>query len=238
MTTTGEVREPAEGAVSPTPYPGVVVDWRIPATPPGAAGGLERFMGPGKTRAESLVEFGGVGVCAALLAVGVGTTDLARGWSWVQLVVLALVGLDLLGGIVTNATNAAKRWYHRRSPGARRARLAFVAAHVLHLVVFGLVILGGDPAWILGNTALLVIGALLVEYAPLPVRRPVAMAVYAAAVLVGLFWLTVPAALAWFGPLFHLKLLVCHLIPEAPLAEAPLAEVPRGGGGAGGGGDG
>ncbi|WP_165953812.1 hypothetical protein [Streptomyces sp. 8K308] len=48
--------------------------------------------------------------------------------------------------------------------------------------------------------------------------RPVAMAAYTTAVLVNLFWLTVPAVLAWFAPLFFLKLLVCHLTPSAPLA--------------------
>lgn len=195
----------------------LTTDWDIPATPDGFTGGLERFMGPGKSRAESVVELVGGTVCAALLAAGLWSTDLRPDWSTTQLVVVALIGLDLIGGILTNATNAAKRWYHRQAPGTRRARLTFVGAHLLHLGVMGLVMLEGDWTWTLANGALLLAGTAAVEFAPLPVKRPVAMASWTAAVLANLFWLDVPAALLWFAPLFFLKLLVCHLVPEAPL---------------------
>ncbi|MFD4240920.1 hypothetical protein ACFWP3_04860 [Streptomyces sp. NPDC058525] len=193
------------------------ISWDIPDTPPGLAGRLERFMGPGKSRSESMVETLGILGCSALLAAGLWTSGAARDWSTAQLVVIALAGLDLIGGVLTNATNAAKRWYHRADPGARRARLLFVSAHLIHLAAMGLIVLSGDLKWTLANAALLLGGAAVVEFAPVHVRRPVAMALLMAAVLVNLFWLPVPAALAWFAPLFFLKLLVCHLVPEAPL---------------------
>lgn len=195
----------------------VQISWEIPATPPGLAGRLERFMGPGKSRSESVVETLGLLGCASLLAAGLLTSGIARDLSTAQLVVVALAGLDLIGGVLTNATNAAKRWYHRADPGARRARLLFVSAHLIHLAAMGLVVLSGDLTWTLTNAALLLGGAATVEYAPLHLRRPVAMALLTAAVLANLFWLPVPTALAWFAPLFFLKLLVCHLVPEAPL---------------------
>ncbi|MEV7171478.1 hypothetical protein ACIPRL_18660 [Streptomyces sp. NPDC090085] len=193
------------------------ISWEIPATPPGLAGRLERFMGPGKTRSESAVETVGLIGCALLLAAGLWESGAAREWTAGQLVVVALAGLDLIGGVLTNATNAAKRWYHRADRGARRARLVFVSAHLLHLAAVGLYVLSGDLAWTAGNAVLLLGGAAAVEFAPVHLRRPVSMAVLMAAVLVNLFWLPVPAALAWFAPLFFLKLLVCHLVPEAPL---------------------
>ncbi|MEU3632019.1 hypothetical protein AB0E11_15325 [Streptomyces fradiae] len=193
------------------------VRWEIPPTGTGLAGRLERFMGPGKSRSESVVEALGLLGCALILAAGLWTSDTARGWSTAQLVVVALTGLDLIGGVLTNATNAAKRWYHRAGPGVRRARLLFVSAHLVHLAAMGLIVLSGDVAWTLANAALLLGGAVVVEFAPLHLGRPVAMALLMAAVLVNLFWLPVPAALAWFAPLFFLKLLVCHLVPEAPL---------------------
>ncbi|WP_420079307.1 hypothetical protein ACN6AT_09815 [Streptomyces sp. JL4002] len=193
------------------------ISWEIPATPPGLAGRLERFMGPGKTRSESAVETVGLIGCALLLAAGLWDSGAAREWTAGQLVVVALAGLDLIGGVLTNATNAAKRWYHRADRGARRARLVFVSAHLLHLAAVGLYVLSGDLAWTAGNAVLLLGGAAAVEFAPVHLRRPVSMAVLMAAVLVNLFWLPVPAALAWFAPLFFLKLLVCHLVPEAPL---------------------
>lgn len=174
-------------------------------------------MGPGKSRSESVVEVLGLLGCAALLAAGLWGSLTAHAWSTAQLVVVALVGLDLVGGVLTNATNAAKRWYHRPGPAARRARLLFVSAHLVHLAAMGLIVLSGDLAWTLANAALLLGGAVVVEFAPVHLRRPVAMALLMAAVLVNLFWLPVPAALAWFAPLFFLKLLVGHLVPEAPL---------------------
>ncbi|MFD0374387.1 hypothetical protein [Streptomyces sp. NPDC127112] len=193
------------------------ISWEIPATPSGLAGRLERFMGPGKSRSESVVETIGLLGCALLLAAGLWSSGAARDWSTGQLVVVALAGLDLIGGVLTNATNAAKRWYHRADPVARRARLLFVSAHLIHLAAMGLYVLSGDLAWTSANAGLLLGGAAAVEFAPVHLRRPVAMAVLMAAVLVNLFWLPVPAALAWFVPLFFLKLLVCHLVPEAPL---------------------
>ncbi|GAA2774442.1 hypothetical protein [Streptomyces showdoensis] len=195
----------------------VEIVWDVPDTPPGLAGRLERFMGPGKSRSESAVETAGLIVCGSLLAAGVWTSGIWHGWSTARYAVVALIGLDLIGGVLTNATNAAKRWYHRPAPGARRARLLFVSAHLLHLLAMGLVVLSGDWRWTLANGALLLAGAAVVEFTPLPLKRPVSMAVFTAATLVNLFWLEVPSPLAWFAPLFFLKLLVCHLVPEAPL---------------------
>ncbi|MER7763169.1 hypothetical protein [Streptomyces sp. NPDC097619] len=195
----------------------VTVDWEIPLTPDGLLGRLERFMGPGKSRAESAVEAAGGVLAAALLAAGLLGSAAARDWSALQWVVVALAGLDLIGGILTNSTNAAKRWYHREDPGARRARLLFVSAHLGHLVAFGLLVLDGDLTWTLGNAALLAGAAAAVEFTPVHLTRPVAAAAWTSVVLVNLFWLPVPPALAWFAPLFFLKLLVCHLVPEAPL---------------------
>ncbi|MCB5167720.1 hypothetical protein LG634_23170 [Streptomyces bambusae] len=200
--------------------PDLRIDWRIPATPPGLSGWLDRFTGPGKTRSETVAETAGAGLCAVLLAAGIAATDLAGTWSGLQLAVVVLMGLDVLGGILTNATNSAKRWYHRPGPGARRTRLLFVSAHLLHLAATGLVVLDGDWRWTLANTAVLLCATAVVECAPVHLKRPVAMAAYTAAVLINLFWLTLPVALAWFAPLFFLKLLVCHLIPEAPLEKA------------------
>ncbi|WNF25490.1 hypothetical protein RI138_00980 [Streptomyces sp. C11-1] len=191
--------------------------WDVPATPPGLAGRVERFMGPGKSRSESAVEIAGIVGCGLLLAVGVWASGVWHELSGVQLVVVGLAGLDLIGGVLTNATNAAKRWYHRRASGARRARLLFVAAHLIHLMAMGFVVLSGDWRWTLANAALLLAGAAIVEFTPLHLKRPVSMAALMAAVLVNLFWLEVPASLGWFAPLFFLKLLVCHLVPEAPL---------------------
>ncbi|MER5772372.1 hypothetical protein [Streptomyces sp. NPDC001985] len=193
------------------------VDWDIPPTPGGLPGRLARFMGPGKSRSESAVENTGLALGATVLAAGIWSTGAHHTWSAPQLAIVALAGLDLIGGILTNATNAAKRWYHRQAPGTRRARLLFTGAHLAHLAALGLLVLPGDWTWTLANGALLLAGAAAVEFTPLHLKRPLAMAVFTHAVLANLFWLQTPTALAWFAPLFFLKLHICHLVPEAPL---------------------
>jgi len=211
------VRSDRAGGRVPSVHTDVSIDWEVPPTSSGWAGRLERFMGPGKTRAESAVEAAGAAVCAGVLTAGIWSSGAHRDWSALHLAIVALASLDLIGGVLTNATNAAKRWYHRPAPAARRTRLLFVSAHLLHLAAMGLIVLSGDWTWTLANSALLLTGALAVELTPVELKRPLSMAVFMTAALTNLFWLEVPTALAWFAPLFFLKLLVCHLVPEAPL---------------------
>jgi hypothetical protein len=196
----------------------VHIDWDIPPTPPGWRGELQRLLGPGKSSAEYAVELVGGGVCVALLACLAWRTGAYHDWSPLQAALITLVALDLVGGVLTNSTNAAKRWYHRPAPGTARARLVFVSTHVMHLAAVALVMLDDAWPWLLVNASLLLACAVLIELVPLYVKRPAAMAAYLAALLVNLAWFALPAALAWLVPLFFLKLLVCHLVPEAPLA--------------------
>ncbi|WP_229883309.1 hypothetical protein [Streptomyces omiyaensis] len=143
-----------------------------------------------------------------------------RGRPGPPLAVTALIAPDLLGGILTTATNAAERCCHRPRPGARRARLLLAAALLPHLAVAAL-LPDGAAGWFPGNAGLLLAGALLVEFSPVPLRRPVAMGACTAAVLTGFLRLTVSPGLVWSGPPFFPKPLVCHLVPEAPLAGHP-----------------
>lgn len=191
------------------------IDWTIPATPSGWEGGLERFMGPGKSRVEFAVELWGGVVTAGLLGLLIWRAPEREAWSWLQTVVVVLVGFDLVGGVLTNATNAAKRWYHRDA--SSRGRLAFVASHLLHLLAVGFLVLGQDWRWSLINAGLLFVGAVLVERIPAEGKRPVAMAAFMVALVVNLSLFPLPPSLAWIPPLFFLKLLVGHLVPEAPL---------------------
>ncbi|WP_054055688.1 hypothetical protein [Alloactinosynnema sp. L-07] len=180
-------------------------DWTIPEP----TGALDRFMGPGKSRGETAVEVVGGVVAAGLIGWFVWRTGGVTGW---RLALVAVLALDLAGGVLTNATNSAKRWYHRLP--AARPRLVFVSAHVLHLAAVA-AFLGGTWTWFLVNALLLLGSAVLIESMPVELRRPVAMALLMALFLINLGWL--PAVLAWFPALFYLKLLVCHLVPEAPL---------------------
>lgn len=199
-------------------HPDLTIDWTIPPTAPGWGGRIERFMGPGKTRAETIVELlGGALGFAAVVALA-ANDETVRAWSSLQIGLGVVLALDLIGGVLTNATNSAKRWYHRPGSGRTRARLGFVAAHVLHLAVVAFVLLSSDVAWWWTQVSLLAVSAVLVELVPVEVKRPTAVAALVCAVALGQTLAPLDGVLALFPVLFYLKLLVGHLVPEAPLA--------------------
>ncbi|MGF1662961.1 MAG: hypothetical protein ACFCVG_10950 [Kineosporiaceae bacterium] len=126
-----------------------------PPVAPDRPGLVDRLLGPGHTVADVVVQLlaGAVGVAPVawyLAADPVGPPS-----SVLQTVILAVIVLDLAGGVISNFSVPTKAWHHRDVPQARRGRVLFVAAHVLHLVVIALVLLGGDWAWLVGNVALL-----------------------------------------------------------------------------------
>lgn len=192
------------------------IAWKVPPPRPGWRGAVDRFFGPGPTRAEILVQVIGVPVLAALVLTRVATADLELRWWSVALLVIFAV--DAVGGVLTNATGAAKRWYHR--PGTRGERLRFVAVHLAHLALLGGLVLDQRWDWMVLNAALLLGLSVLIEYTPLPIRRPVALGALVAAVLINSIMVPVPDGLGWIALLLYLKLLVSHLIPEAPFAAA------------------
>lgn len=194
--------------------PDLAIAWRVPDPRSGWRGAVDRFFGPGPTRAEILVQVIGVPVLGALVLAQVALAEVHLRW-W-SVVVLAVVTIDLLGGVLTNATGAAKRWYHR--PGTRGERLRFVCLHVAHLGLVAPLVPDLWWQWLALNAVLLVGLALLIEHTPLPIRRAVAMGALVAATLLNSILIPVPDGLAWIAPLLYLKLLVAHLIPEAPFA--------------------
>lgn len=196
--------------------PGVRIDWTIPGTPPGPRGALRRFFGPGTTRTEAVVQAVGTAVGSALLTTHVTLTSGWTSLSPLGVVVLGILVLDLVGGVVTNATNPAKRWYHRDDATAGH-RVGFVVAHLLYLVAVPTVLDAGGWMWAAVNSVLLLGSTFAIEAAPVELKRPVAFALYVVVVLVNLTWLPLPPSLVWLPVLFFLKLLVCHLVPEAPL---------------------
>jgi hypothetical protein len=87
------------------------INWNVPPPRRGLIGALDKFVGPGATRAELLLQFA-VAIVAAV-AAPVYASRVVEGWSWLQYGVCCALAFDTAGGIVTNATSSAKRWYHR-----------------------------------------------------------------------------------------------------------------------------
>lgn len=186
-----------------------IIDWQYPQ--PGSA--WDRFIGPGATRAEVLLQVVPPLVAAAalpLIAIGQGW-----GWTWWQHLAASLLMLDMLGGIITNATSTAKRWYHREGQGFRE-HMGFIGLHIFQPLLLVLVFDRGNLAFVIGSFGYLLATSLTILAAPLYLRRPLAMLAMVGGIGLGLYVLPVPMHFAWFLPLYYAKLLVSHLLREEP----------------------
>lgn len=188
-------------------------DQKPPMPRPGLAGVIDRFIGPGATRAELLLQ----GIVPILFALAALYWALRSGttWSWAQYTLCFLLAFDIFGGVITNATSSAKRWYHRAGQGFKQ-HFGFVLLHLLHLVVVSWLFLGMNISWVVVSGGYLLLSATVILLIPLYLQRPVGLIAYSGALLLGIYALEQPEGLEWFLPLFYLKLLVSHLLQEEP----------------------
>lgn len=196
------------------------INWNYPPPRPGWRKEIDTFIGPGVTRAELTLELG------VSLVAGLGMLLYAflqpLGWNGWQIALAVLLAFDLAGGVVTNATSTAKRWYHR--PGQRlRDHVIFIAVHGVHLALVAWAFRAGDWAWAVGWYAFLMFASLLILLIPLYLRRPVAFSMFGLGLLLALYLDTPVPGLEWFIPVFLLKLLLSHLLREEPYR--PLNEL-------------
>ncbi len=179
-----------------------------PAPRPGLAGQWDSFVGPGTTPAEFWLTMGVA--LAGGLAVPLYSHNRDLGWTTLQLVVATVLALDLFGGVVANATEAARRWHYRSGRGVRH-HIAFVAAHGVHLLVVTWLFYGLDWTYFTAYFGYLLGAAWLCVNVPQTLRFPAAMALTAGAVLLNSYGLTPVPGMAWFVPVLFLKLVVGYL---------------------------
>ncbi len=167
------------------------------------------LVGPNASAIENLVTY----LVAVVSMVAVGAMfSFADEFAFWKLLVLLVVAFDLFGGATANATNAARRLWHR--PGvSKRSFVTFTAAHV-HPILMGFIFEGFDLVpGIVGYVAVLV-SVLFVLAVPKDVVRPTAYGACALSILLvtaigGVAWY-----LAWFLPVLFLKLTLAHALPD------------------------
>lgn len=189
------------------------IGWTPPPLRKGWRGYWDTFVGPGATSAEEWLQLLG-GLVLSAIALLVFFLRFPSQPTLAQIVVLTLLALDLSGGIITNATSTAKRWYHREGQ-EHWQHIVFILPHGIHLAL--LVWLFPGFAWwfFFLFYGYLVASALLILYTPLYLQRPMAFICYAAVVLLSLLSVPIPG-LEWVIPFLFLKLLISHLLKEAP----------------------
>lgn len=191
------------------------IEWIPPEPRPGLAGAWDKFIGPGATDAEQWLQLvGALGLTAVLTLLNI-TQRSELNWSIGQWLVFLLFAFDLSGGIVTNATSAAKRWYHRA--GQRFIdHFGFVAVHGIHLAVVAWLFRDGDWLYFAVYCGWLLVGTAVILRTPLYLQRPLALLLFSGSLLLNNSIILPTIGLGWFIPFFFLKLLVAHLVPEAP----------------------
>ena len=186
------------------PYPSPRSGWQ---------GWLDRLIGPGATASEMAVQL--LPSLAAAIAAPLYACTLPIDWSPWQLLSISILGFDLVGGVLTNATAAAKRWYHRTVQGWQQ-HLAFISVHLFHIAWVAGLFRGNDGLFFAGVSSYLFLASGLIMAAPLYLQRPVALGLYGLALLGDRYCFVPTPGLEWFLPLFFLKLLVSHLLKESP----------------------
>jgi len=189
------------------------IDWKYPPPRSGLVGAWDRFVGPGATQAESMLQV--VTPIIAAVAAPLYASRVVEGWSVLQYVVCSVLAFDTAGGVITNATSSAKRWYHRSGQGFKQ-HIGLVSLHLIHLLLFSWVYLALDFEWILVAGGYLMLASTVVLWVPQYLQRPTAFLGFACGLLIALYLLPQPAGVEWFLPLFYLKVLVTHLVKEEP----------------------
>ena len=179
----------------------------------GFDGWVDRLIGPGATPAELLLQL--VPSLGAMVSAPVYAATLSVPWTALQLSIISLLALDVVGGVLTNATSSAKRWYHRPGQGWRQ-HLGFVSLHLLHLWLVALLLRGGDWEFWLITSSYLLGASCLILWSPLYLQRPIAFGLYGLSLIGDRYFLSPTPGLEWFLPLFFLKLLLSHLLRETP----------------------
>ena len=191
------------------------IEWIPPEPRTGLLGQWDRFIGPGATKAENLL----IWIPAFLFSIGliIHATVNELGWNGWQYLVAFLIAIDITGGVIANATNTTKRWYHREGQ-TRKKLILFTANHFWHLLFVAGLFRSNDWLYFVVTYAYLMLGAFLILQVPLYLERPFAMFIYMGGLLIGLYVFSPTPGFEWFLPFFYAKLLICHLVKEAPFA--------------------
>lgn len=190
----------------------IKISWEPSEPRSGVKGAWDKFVGP----TQSAFEFwlGLIPSVMAAIAAPAYASYKGLDWSTWQLLIAAIFAFDLTGGVIINASSSAKRWYHRPGQGFKQL-FGFTSAHI-HPLLIAWLWLDGDWKYFFIAYVFLLFAATLILKAPLYLQRPIALTLYLIGLILSLYFLAPIEGLEWFLPLFYLKLLMSHLLKEAP----------------------
>jgi hypothetical protein len=190
-----------------------IIDWTLPPQRGGVHGLQDKIAGPGATKAEVALQI--ILPILAVLAAYFYVQKTSLDWPWWKVTLFCALAFDMIGGIVTNSTSSAKRWYHRDGQG-KKQHLTFVGVHTIHVALVALVFRNFDALYFGALSGYLLLAAVIVVSTPLYLQRTMAFSLFSVGLLLESYGWAAPFEIAWFTPLLLLKLLVAHLPREEP----------------------
>ncbi|MCQ3938921.1 MAG: hypothetical protein DPW18_18025 [Chloroflexi bacterium] len=187
------------------------------------------FMaGTGATIAEQAL-----GWAAGLMGAGLYVYLYLTGqldWAWWQYLVAGLLAFDVAGGVVANALNSCKRFYHTPAradepPSARwfKNHLFFSSFHV-HTLLAAWLFGPGDLLYGVFWYFFLLGGTLIVTRTALYLQRPVSFFLIVLALLLNMYVVAPVPGFEWLAPAIMIKILYAHNVREEPYR--PSSETP------------
>ena len=180
----------------------------VPVPRSGLDGALDKFIGPGASRAEILVAL----IPAGLFGIFIGLLAVYKEapWDLVTYVVACLLAFDMVGGIGTTATHAAVRWYHRPDR-TEWHHLKFVVPHTLHIGLFAWLFVGDSRGFFAIFASLLLIGSIVILHSGYKIKRSAAHLLVFVAIIVGQGSFAIDPLMQWFIPALFIKLFASYL---------------------------
>lgn len=179
----------------------------------GLSGAWDRLVGPGMTPEENVLVLSASGLGAIFAALRMAQF---AGLS-VVVALAALMGFDIVGGAVCNATATTRSWYHRQGQ-TWREHMLFVAPHLVYVVAVAAFLRGDHFDWeyacALGVGVLIASGLIIAT--PSRLKPPVAFAAFLVVLAGTEIQFGPTTGLEWFVPALLLKLLLGHLLGPRP----------------------
>lgn len=182
------------------------------------------ILGPDATAGEKWIVFAPAliaGVCAGGWFWAAYPTGLDQVW---RVVLIALLAIDIVGGILTTAVPSGRRWWANKEKTAS-ARWQFALLHTIHLLIFSWVYTINPIASSSVTVALLIVGTAVILACPPQLRFACGFAVFLAASALTAVTVFGHLAVGWFLPCFFLKIFVSHL-PAVSLSHSENVSPP------------
>ena len=191
----------------------IMIDWEYSGKP-------DALMGNGATRWEKVLVY-----MASFLGMALFTISYLNqtwDWEWWAYLIAGVIAADIFGGVVANALNTCKRFYHaplKENETGLTRRLKnpyfFSFLHVYPLLVALFYPPGNWMYGILWYAALLISTVTLLRV-PLYLQRPTAFLIISLAITANYYAIEPVSGFEWLVPMLFIKIIYGHLVREEP----------------------